>query len=71
MDIYLHTIIAISCMAGCYYWGRVLSKSEIMENIVTTMLDRLEKDGFIRCSTDENGEKDIIPISKIIEENAK
>jgi DNA-binding MarR family transcriptional regulator len=57
-------------MVGCYVWGRYFAKSEILESIVGTMLDRLEKDGFVRTITDKDGEKELVPISEIIKKSA-
>jgi hypothetical protein len=34
------------------------------------MLDRLEKDGFVRTITDKDGEKELVPISEIIKKSA-
>jgi len=35
------------------------------------MLDRLEKDGFIRTVEGEDGDMELVPISEIIEDSAK
>ena len=64
---YTHTFLAIGCMAGCYLWGRCLTKGEMLDGIITTMLDTLEKEGFIRTVKDEDGEKSLVPISEIEE----
>ena len=65
MDVYIHTVIAVVFMGACYLWGRYLTKHEMMNGIITAMLDTLEDDGFIRTEEDEDGEKSIIPISEI------
>jgi hypothetical protein len=70
MEIYTHTALAMVSMAGCYVWGRYFAKSEILESIVGTMLDRLEKDGFVRTIRDKDGEKELVPISEIIKKSA-
>ena len=36
------------------------------EEVIGTLLDRLEKEGLIATVTGKDGEKDIIPISEII-----
>ena len=69
MEVITHTIFAAVCMGACYFWGRYLSKDEILEGVVGTMLDRLEKDGFIRTVEGEDGDMELVPISEIIEEN--
>ena len=71
MDAITHTLIAGSCMIGCYVWGRHLSKAEILESIVESMFNTLENEGFIRTEIDENGEKELIPISEIISKSIK
>jgi len=58
-------------MIGCYVWGRHLSKAEILESIVESMFNTLENEGFIRTEIDENGEKELIPISEIISKSIK
>jgi hypothetical protein len=69
MEVITHTVFAAVCMGACYFWGRYLSKDEILEGVVGTMLDRLEKDGFIRTVEGKNGDMELVPISEIIEEN--
>tara|TARA_B100001057_G_C22294828_1_gene735936 strand:+ start:380 stop:595 length:216 start_codon:yes stop_codon:yes gene_type:complete len=71
MDAITHTLITGSCMIGCYVWGRHLSKAEILESIVESMFNTLENEGFIRTEIDENGEKELIPISEIISKSIK
>ena len=65
MDETLHTFIAVGCMIGAYWWGKY-SAGNSRENLLTNMLDKLEKDGFIATKTDSNGEKDLIPINELI-----
>ena len=71
MDAITHTLLAVVCMAGCYFWGRDLSKMDILENVVDTMFRTLEKQDFIRTVEDENGDKELIPISEILAKNLK
>lgn len=71
MDAITHTLLAVVCMAGCYFWGRYLSKMDILENVVDTMFRTLEKEDFIRTVEDENGDKELIPISEILAKNLK
>tara|TARA_B100001123_G_scaffold432121_1_gene554626 strand:- start:702 stop:872 length:171 start_codon:yes stop_codon:yes gene_type:complete len=52
-------------MIATYIWGRYGTKKEILEDVISSMLDTLEKDGFIKTEIDENGEKELIPISEI------
>jgi hypothetical protein len=71
MDAITHTLLAVVCMAGCYFWGRYLSKMDILENVVDTMFRTLEKEDFIRTVEDENGDKELVPISEILAKNLK
>jgi len=65
IDVYTHTVVAITCLAGCYYWGRLLAKREILSEVVDTTLEKLEKEGFVRMEIDEDGDKSLVPISEI------
>ena len=65
IDVYTHTVIAIACLAGCYYWGRLLAKREILSEVVDTTLEKLEKEGFVRMEIDEDGDKSLVLISEI------
>ena len=71
MDAITHTLLATACMVGCYFWGRYLSKMDILENVVDTMFRTLEKQDFIRTVEDENGDKELVPISEILAKNLK
>ena len=64
MDMYTHTIIATACIAGAFYAGLYFNKRSIMNSIVTSMLDTLEKDGFIKTEVNEDGEKTLVPVSE-------
>ena len=66
MDTYIHTIIATGCLAGAYYVGRYISNRNVPENIVSAMLEKLEKDGFIITKLDKDGDKELIPVSEMI-----
>tara|TARA_Y100000817_G_C16757772_1_gene500144 strand:- start:358 stop:588 length:231 start_codon:yes stop_codon:yes gene_type:complete len=65
MDETLHTFIAVGCMIGAYWWGKYSAGSS-KEDLLASMLDKLEKGGFIATKTDSKGEKDLIPISEVI-----
>ena len=71
MDVMTHILLAGIAMGACYWWGRYLAKNEILEGVVETMLDRLEKDGFIRTVEGKDGDMELVPISEIISDNAK
>ena len=65
IDVYTHTAVAIACLVGCYYWGRLLAKREILSEVVDTTLEKLEKEGFVRMEIDEDGDKSLVLISEI------
>jgi len=69
MDIVTHTCLALGCMAGCYFWGRYLAKREVLENVIEKTLISLEESGFIKTVKDENGDKELVPISEILAES--
>ena len=71
MDPILHTIIAVGCMAGCYYAGHFLGIKRSFEPIVSGLLTKLEADGYIYTTTDKDGDKELIPISEIIAETLR
>ena len=66
MDPILHAIIAIGCMAGCYYLGYRLATKNMFEPIISKMLEKLEMDGFIYTKLDKDGDKELIPISEVV-----
>jgi hypothetical protein len=66
METYIHTIIATGCLAGAYYIGKYVSGKNVVNNIVSSMLETLERDGFIATELDKDGEKELIPVSTMI-----
>ena len=71
MDPILHTVIALGCMAGCYYAGHFFGTKNMFEPLVSKMLDKLEADGYIYTTTDKDGDKELIPISEVIAESLR
>ncbi len=65
MDVYLHTFLAMGAIGAAYYAGGYFSKTNI-KNIIGSMLETLEKEGFIATSMDKDGDKELIPISELI-----
>ena len=65
MDATTHTLIAVGMLMAAYYMGRYFSKRSILEEIVTSMLDNLERDGYISVKTDVAGEKELIKIEDL------
>ena len=65
MDVYLHTALAVGAIAAAYYVGR-WSINNKLETIVGTMLDTLEKEGFVATVLDKDGDKELVPISELV-----
>ena len=66
MDATLHTLIAVGCLVVSFYVGSFLATRGLLHKIVCQILDRLESDGFIMTEKDEDGEKELIPVSELI-----
>jgi hypothetical protein len=66
MDTYIHTIIATGCLAAAYYIGKYVSGKNMIENVIETLLETLEKEGFIATVLDKDGDKELIPVSEMI-----
>ena len=71
MDVYLHTCIAVGCLAVAFYAGRFIAKRSVLDEIVTQLLSKLEDDGFIHTKKDKDGDKELVPISELIEKYKK
>ena len=58
--------IAISFvgMGAAYLMGRYSNKKD-MELIAGQLLEILERDGYVKTITDENGEKELVKINEI------
>ena len=56
MDMLTHTLLAITVMAGCWFWGRHLSSNSVIEHLLIT----LERDGYIKVKTDKDGDKCLV-----------
>ena len=65
MDVYLHTALAVGSIAAAYFAGR-WSINDKMELVIGTMLDTLEKEGFVATVLDKDGDKELVPISELI-----
>ena len=66
MDTYIYAIIATGCLATAYYIGKYVSDKDMVENILASFLESLEKDGFIATARDKDGDKELIPVSELI-----
>ena len=70
MDATTHTLIAVGMLMAAYYMGRYFSKRSILEEIVTSMLNNLERDGYISVKTDVAGEKELIKIEDLVKKGS-
>ena len=66
MNVYLHTIVAVLPMIAVYLVGKHWGRESFIEDIVGNLILKLDKDGFIRTKTDEDGEMELVPISEIV-----
>ena len=66
MDVYLHTIIATLPICFAYLVGRYWGRGAFVENIVNNLISKLDKEGFVRTKTDEDGELELVPISDVV-----
>ena len=64
------TLLAAACMAGFYYLGRWSTRTNLTD-VIESMLSKLETDGFIATKMDENGDKELVPISEVIAKTLK
>ena len=73
MDPITHTLIAVGSLFGAYCLGRFLRKIEgrDIDDIVSALLEKLERDGFVAVEKDKDGEKELIPISEVVAKSIK
>ena len=58
--------IAISFVGmGAAYWMGRYSEQKDMELIAGQLLEILERDGYVKTITDENGDKELVKINEI------
>ena len=48
-----------------FYFGQNLGRRERIEKIVDSMLDKMEKDGFIKTKKNSLGQTELIPIKDL------
>ena len=66
MDPLFHTLLAVGCMLGSFYFGRYLAEKECFEPICGGLLDKLDADGFIYTVVDKDGQKELVPVSEVV-----
>ena len=58
-------------MLAAYYVGMYWSRKDLVDKVVDAFLVKLENEGFIRTAIDNNGYKEIIPVSTVVAEALK
>ena len=73
MDPITHTLIAVGSLFIAYYLGRFLRKIEgrDVDDVISALLEKLERDGFVAVEKDKDGEKELIPISEVVAKSIK
>ena len=66
MNVYIHTIIAVLPMIAVYLAGKHWGRESFVGDVVDNLISKLDKDGFIRTETDEDGEVELVPISEVV-----
>ena len=71
MNAYTHTVIAITCMLVAYFAGMYWSRKDLIDKVVESFIIKLENEGFIRTAIDNNGDKELIPVSTVVADALK
>ena len=66
MNVYLHTIVAVLPMIVAYLAGKHWGRESFVGDVVDNLISKLDKEGFIATTTDEDGELELIPISEVV-----
>ena len=66
MDVYIHTTLAMGVIAIAYYAGQYFSRTKDIEDVVDSLINTLEKEGFVATVFDKDGDKELVPISELI-----
>ena len=59
-----HAILATGLLFVFYKWGEWTGRREKVEDIIETTLIKLEDSGFIITETNEDGQKELMPVQK-------
>ena len=70
MDVYLHTTLAMGAIGAAYYAGYYFAQPSV-EDVVESMLETLESEGYIKTKMDKDGDKELVPISELIAKAVK
>ena len=58
MDVYLHTALAMGAIGAAYFAGNYFRNPKI-EDVVESMLETLESEGYIKTKMDKDGDKEL------------
>ena len=67
MDVYLHTTLAMGAIGAAYYAGYYFAQPSV-EDVVESMLETLESEGYIKTKMDKDGDKELILIEDVIKQ---
>ncbi len=67
MDVYLHTFLAMAAIGAAYYAGYYFAQPSV-EDVVESMLETLESEGYIKTKMDKDGDKELILIEDVIKD---
>lgn len=61
-----HAILATIVLAVFYYYGKWSGRKEKVEDVIEHTLDTLEKGNYIKVNVHKNGDKELIPLDKVV-----
>jgi hypothetical protein len=67
MDVYLHTALAMGAIGAAYFAGNYFRNPKI-EDVVESMLETLESEGYIKTKMDKAGDKELVLIEDVIKD---
>ena len=67
MDVYLHTALAMGAIGAAYFAGNYFRNPKI-EDVVESVLETLESEGYIKTKMDKDGDKELVLIEDVIKD---
>lgn len=67
MDVYLHTALAMGAIGAAYFAGNYFRNPKI-EDVVESVLETLESEGYIKTKMDKDGDKELVLIEDVIKQ---
>ena len=67
MDVYLHTFLAMGAIGAAYFAGNYFRNPKI-EDVVESVLETLESEGYIKTKMDKDGDKELVLIEDVIKD---